>query len=166
MNVAIEVVDEPELEFGQGVRNVDPKSALSKGGPFLCTSSGECPTIPLGLIAPKHEIGPIKRWFERMQGLLLSNEGNSLRYARFPGLRPALGVRFVIEPHSTINLDPRRFSLAMAEPSGPARFDALLDLYLDAVASLSGDTAPKAILVFFPEDVADLRIQNPLLSAE
>src|SRR6185436_1053326 len=132
----------------------------------LCTSSGQWPTIPLGLVAPAHEMGPIKRWIDRMQRLLLSNEGNSLRYARFPGLQNALGVRFSIEPHSTVTLDPRRLGLALAEPSAGKRFEALLELYLDAVGSLCGDTAPKTILVFFPEDIADLRMQNPLLSDE
>jgi hypothetical protein len=158
MNITIETLDEPELEFGAGLRDVDPKSALSQSGPFLCTSSGNCPTIPLGLVAPKHEIGPIKRWFERMQRLLLSNEGNSLRYARFPGLPTVLRAKFSMESHSTVVLDPKRLGLALAEPFGPSRFDALLELYLDSVANLCGDTAPKAILVFFPEEVADLRI--------
>jgi hypothetical protein len=166
MNISIQVLDEPELEFGKGLRGVDPKNALGKAGPFLCTSSGDYPAIPLGLVAPRQDVVPIKRWLDRMQRLLLSNEGNSLRYARFPGLQTALGVKFVVEPHSIAEIDPRRLGLALAEPSAPSRFDALLELYLDAVASLSGDTAPKAILVFFPEEIAELRIQNPFLSNE
>lgn len=166
MNITIDLLNEPELEFGQGVRAVDPKAALSKAGPFLCATGGVSPTIPLGLIAPFHEAKAIKRWFERMQGLLLSNESNSLRYARFPGLNQAFGVKYSIEPHSIVTLDSRRLGLALAEPSSTARFDALLELYVEAVASLCGDTAPKAIIVFFPEDVAELRVQNRLLSEE
>ena len=164
MNIAIDLLEEPNLEFGRSVRGVDPKVALTAGGPFLCATSGECPTIPLGLVAPHQEIGSIKRWIDRMHRLLLSSEGNSLRYARFPGLTTAFGVRFVIEPRSTVALDPRRFGLALAEPSESSRFDALLELYVEAVARLCGDTAPKTILVFFPEDIAELRVQNAQLS--
>lgn len=166
MNVTISILEEPELEFGQGFKGVDPKAALTKAGPFLCASSGRCPTIPLGLVAPAHEIVPIRRWLERMHKLLLSDEGNSLRYARFPGLEAALGIGFGIDTHSIVSLDSRRLGLALAEPSPTARFEALLNVYLNAIGSLCGDIAPKAILVFFPEDIVDLRVQNTLLSAE
>jgi hypothetical protein len=164
MKLGVKILKEPELEFGHGVRGVSPKNDMPLAGPFWTGQQDkELAEIPLGLIAPKSEIDPILKWFERMEDFLPSDERNSLRYPTFPGIRRAMRARFTFDKRHILPLG-RDFELALAHAHEKPRFDALLDVYTKYVQSLGSDQGPKAIIVQFPEEVATLSITNPALT--
>ncbi|HZM04968.1 MAG TPA: hypothetical protein VFC44_18360 [Candidatus Saccharimonadales bacterium] len=165
MKIDVKIFREPDLEFGGGVLDPNPKVALPKAGPFLVGASHGIKTIPLGLVAPPKEIDPILRWFERMKKLLVSDESNVLRYPRFPGVQSTLGVNFEFDPRFILKLG-KDFDMAIAHLSHHTKFEELLKVYIDGVQSLCTDTGPKCILVCFPEEVAFLSIENRALAAE
>ena len=166
MKLDVQILKEPALEFGNGVQGVSPKDDMPIGGPFWTGHSGDgIAELPLGLIAPESQIEPILRWFERMDDFLASEERNSMRYRPFPGLRRAMRVKFTFDQRHILPLN-RDFALALAHSMDKPRFDALLDVYAMHVQSLCTDQGPKCIIVHFPEEVANLSIENQALTSQ
>ncbi len=165
MNIRVTDLGEPRLEFGRGQLGASPKDLLPVAGPFLPSPRAPGTAIRLGLVSLPAEVEPIHRWFDRLRHLIVSEESNALRYPPFPGTRGVIGEDFAIDPRATVRLRPQEYHLALAR-SGAERFNGLLDLYAEAVASLCTDYKPECILVQFPEEVAELRIENPALSFE
>jgi len=163
MKIEIQILPEPMLEFGGGMRGESPKQTLPKAGPFLVGPGEGIVTMPLGLIGPKSEIPKVVDWFEKMKRLLVSNESNALRYPRFPGIEATFRTRFEFVPRFVQPLG-RELDLALAQPNLHHRFDDLLKLYTDAVSALCSDAGPRCIIVCFPEEVAALSIENRALS--
>lgn len=162
MQMRLRALGEPELIFGGGQVGLDPRVALTKSGPFDARRN-EIKTIRLGLVSPESEIVSIVKWFNRLDTLLVDSATNALRYPNFPGTSKALRCRFELVPTFIRRLPEREFQMAMSQ-SGPDRFEQLLALYSEVITGLFHDAGPAVILVGFPEEIAELRIQNPRLS--
>lgn len=162
MDVRIECLREPDLEFGHGGLSPEPKRGLKDNGPFDQQESPEL--IRLGLVGPAEEIEAVRAWLPRLNGMLVSREGNSRRFRDYPGAARALSARFEVTPQFVRTFEEPRWQAALATRSPNGQFDSLLELYDGRIASLFGDKRPDCILVCFPEVVATLRIANPKLS--
>ena len=103
MDVRIECLHEPDLEFGRGLVGPEPKRVLKMGGPFDRQESPEI--IRLGLVGPAGEIEAAKRWLPRLNGMLVSTEGNSRRFRDYPGAPRAFSARFDLDSHFVRPLD-------------------------------------------------------------
>jgi hypothetical protein len=158
----IEELPEPELEFGEGLRGIDPRKALSESGPFG-SSAGHSVSIQLGLVCPKSELDAVRRWIDSMRGFMMENETNAARFHEFPGLGRAFRCSLTIPERFVRVLDENRFIPALTDKAH-VRFATCLDLYQGAIRSLFADQRPAAILVVFPEELATLRITNPRLT--
>lgn len=163
MKIDIQILPEPLLEFGGGVKGESPKQTLPKAGPFLVGHGSSAATIRLGLIAPASQLDPIFAWFEKMKRMLVSNEKNALRYPRFDGVEKALRVAFKFDARFILKLG-KEFEFALAHENRHQRFEELLKIYTDAVASLCSDGGPNCIIVCFPEEVASLSVENRSLT--
>jgi hypothetical protein len=162
MDVRIECLREPDLEFGHGGLSPEPKRGLKENGPFDQQQSPEL--IRLGLVGPQEEIQAVKLWIPKLNGMLVSREGNSRRFRDYPGAARAFSAKFEVVPQFVRGLDEARWQAACSTRSPTGQFDSLLELYEGRIASLFGDKRPDCILVCFPEIVATLRIANPKLS--
>jgi hypothetical protein len=162
MDVRIECLLEPDLEFGRSALGPDPKRVLKTAGPFDRQEAPEI--IRLGLVGPAAEIEAAKRWLPRLNGMLLSTEGNSRRFRDYPGALRAFSARLDVDARFVRPLDEERFQFALARRSEKDRFDALLEIYQGRIASLFGDKRPDSILVCLPEELATFRIANPALT--
>jgi len=162
MDVRIECLREPDLEFGRGGLSPEPKRGLRENGPFDQQESPEL--IRLGLVGPALEIEALRAWLPRLNGMLVSREGNSRRFRDYPGAMRALSARFEAPRHFVRALDEGRWQSALATRSANAQFDSLMELYDGRIASLFGDKRPDCVLVCFPEEVATLRVANPKLT--
>jgi|CXWL01.1.fsa_nt_gi hypothetical protein len=165
MKFNLQDLGEPDLEFGSGGLNIDPKVGLFEYGPFGSDIGEIEPRIlRIGLVGLSTQIESIKKWFSRLEKPILNKEKNVLRFREFPGTTSAFHCKFVIPDVFTRQIDPATHEIASR---GDARnaFDELLELYKNSVKSLFGDTRPDCVLVFFPEEIASLRITNPRLTA-
>jgi len=162
MDIRIECLPEPDLEFGRGAIGPEPKRMLRSAGPLDRQDSPEI--IRLGLVGPESEVALAKAWLPKLNGLLVSRESNGRRFRDFPGAPRALAARFDVEERFVRPLDDARLQFALATRQPSQRFDALLELYEGRITSLFNDKRPDCILVCFPEDVAMLRIANPQLT--
>lgn len=162
MKIRIHELEEPELEFGSGCAERDPKVGFSLGGPFG-TSPNNSKVIKLGLVALTSEILPIQRWIEKLHEPILSPESNALRFREFPGVDRAFRCRLDIPDRFIQRLNQQEYHAIMSSHSHD-RFTNLLSFYASAIKALFRDDRPDCILVQFPEDVATLRISNPRLT--
>ncbi|HZS48850.1 MAG TPA: hypothetical protein VFC63_27505 [Blastocatellia bacterium] len=160
MNIRINQLSEPKLEFGNGVKGIDPKPALTAGGPFASDSIRE---IQLGLVCFAEEEYWIRSWIERMHNLISSEETNAKRFIQFPGLDKAFRSRFTIPNRFVRYIDRNRYARLIAQRDHRA-FEELLELIAQPVHSLFGDDRPACVLVGFSEELATLRVSNPRLS--
>lgn len=163
MRIKILKLSEPQLEFGHGLLNVDPKKGFSQAGPFSSTIESGINTIQLGLVSLPREVDPIRRWVDRMHKPLLSEESNALRFREFPGVETAFRCRFELPDHFVQRLNEHDYDMILAAQPHE-RFAQLLRLYSNAIKAMFLDQRPDCILVSFPEEVALLRVTNPRLT--
>lgn len=158
MRMWLRRLDEPQLLFGGGHAHHDPKDALVKWGPFGF-ESGMQKVIRLGLVGLETEIAPIQQWFARLNGPLIDSVQNVLKFPNFPGLARTYRCKFEFPQNFIRVLSARDFGFALAH-NDHDKFEALLTLYSDNIATLFGDVRPDVVIVGFPEEVAELRIRN------
>jgi hypothetical protein len=163
MRVRIEDLGEPELEFGGGETDKNPKKILPLAGPFASSLDLEPRTIELGLVALPGEVEAVRRWVKRMHQPMLTQESNAQRFREFPGVSQALRCRFEISDRFVRRLNQTQYDLiSIRKPH--ERFCELLKLYVNAIKTLFADQRPACVLVCFPEEVATLRVTNPRLT--
>lgn len=162
MDVRIECLPEPDLEFGGGGLGPEPKRVLKTNGPLDRQESPEI--IRLGLVGPAAEVEAARVWLPRLNGLLLSTEGNSRRFRDYPGAPRAFAARFEVDSRFIRLLDDSRLQFALASRPGGDRFENLLELYDGRISSLFADKRPDCILVCLPEELATMRIANSRLN--
>src|ERR671937_443691 len=90
----IDVLPEPQVEFANAARDVDPRRGLATHGP---ADNRGVRTIRLGLVGLADDVEAARRWISRLQGFMPAFEGNSNRFRHWPGLKEALNCNFVIE---------------------------------------------------------------------
>jgi len=161
MRMWLNRLEEPKLVFAGENFHHDPKIALMKWGPFGFDGSEKI--IKLGLVCPKSELESVRQWFRRLETPLIDSVQNVLKFPNFPGLSKTLRCKFEIPDNCVRILPERDLGFALAA-TGVQQFDSLLDLYSDSIQTLFGDSRPDVVLVCFPEEVADLRIQNQRIS--
>lgn len=164
MKIKIECLPEPKLAFGQGKTGLEPRRVLAKSGP---ADAGRISVVRVALIGTPGDVAAARPWLQKLNGFLTAHEGNSSRYRDWPGAPSALGVQFIIEDRFVRPLDEARLELARQKGfSSREGFEDLLDLFDSRIAGLLGDGSPDCIVVVLPEDIADLRIENPGLSPQ
>jgi hypothetical protein len=161
IDIAIEVLPEPEISFASGKVGVDPRAMMLRYG-AADKSPGR--DIKLGLVGAPDEIKIAKQWLDHLNLMSVAFEKNSKRYRDWPGAQHAFGVNFVVDERFVRVVDQARLDLALHEPAQIRRFDSLLELFDGRIQSLFGDVRPDCILVCLPDELADLRISNPRLS--
>jgi hypothetical protein len=163
MNAKIEYLPEPKLAFGLGKTGLEPRHSLARVGP---ADGGQIHEIRLALVGPADDIAAAKPWLLRLNNFMAACEGNSKRYRDWPGAPSALGVRLLLEERFIRPLDQSRLNLAIQKGLERDGFEDLLELFDGRISGLLGDGCPDCIVVCLPEEMADLRVQNPGLTPE
>jgi hypothetical protein len=164
MKLRLRSLSEPKLLFGGNKEHFDPKIALANYGPVDMRPS-EIKHIQLGLVGPESEVRDAQRWFTKLDKPLIDSVNNALRFPNFPGTGKAFACNFEIPQKFVRTLPEKELQIALAQTGGE-QFESLLALYANTIGGLFVDAGPAAIIVCFPEEIAELRIQNPRLSFE
>jgi hypothetical protein len=159
----IECLREPKLAFGLGKTGLEPRHSLAKVGP---ADGGRIHEVRLALVGPADELAAAKPWLLRLNHFMAAREGNSKRYRDWPGAPSALGVRFLVEDRFIRPVDQARLNLAIQKGLDRDGFDDLLELFDGRIRGLLGDGSPDCIMICLPEEIADLRVENPGLTPE
>jgi hypothetical protein len=166
MKIEIKKIIEPKLEFAKGFSNSFIREALMTGcGPYEANFYKSPKIIKLGLISLPYRIDSILSWIESLQNLIVSKEKNIKKYPEYLGTLETLKCKFVINQNHIVELEAERFEQLMLS-SIRDKFNFLLDMYTEKIQSLFTDNKPDCILVYFPEEIASLRVANSKLSFE
>jgi hypothetical protein len=163
MEIDVQQLKEPLLEFGNGATGVEPKVVIAASGPFGSNRNSAPTEITCGIVALPAEIMPIRNWISRMHTPLIGEEKNAQRYKDFPGLEDAFNCHFIVRDEFVRSLNEEKYNRLRAE-GGPAGFVALLEFFTESISSLFSDLRPDCILVGFPDEIAELRVTNNKLT--
>ena len=89
-------IEEPDLEFGNGSRHIDPRSGITNSGP-ADVSNTSVRTIQVGIVGTKEAIEGVKAWLDRCrEPIAPKNSPLSHLYLPFPGFHTGVGFRSTI----------------------------------------------------------------------
>jgi hypothetical protein len=162
LNIRIECLPEPKLLFGANETGVEPRRVMSKHGAVDKSAPRE---LRVGIVGPAAEVQIARAWLPRLNRMAIARENSARRYPNWPGAQQALGVTFVIEDRFVRSIDEEKLNLALHSSSPSQKFEDLLDLFDAKIQGLFGDARPDCIIVCLPDELADMRISNPKLSA-
>lgn len=161
IRVTVETVPEPQLAFGGGGREVEPRRGLALHGP---ADSGRPREVRLGFVGGADDVAATRLWLSRFSQFVPAREANSRRYIDWPGFTSVLRARLVVEERFVRTIDASRFATLLPHVGTRDGFEDALQLFASRVEGLFGDQAPDCIVVCLPEFLADLRIANPALT--
>jgi hypothetical protein len=159
----IDVLPEPELEFANAGRDVDPRRGLGKHGPV---DDRGLRSIRLGLVGLQEDIDAAKGMLNRLGQFLPAFESNSNRFRDWPGLEEALNCDFVIDDRFNRAIEPNIYNTLFKDALTGRSFNELVELFDGRISSLFGDDSPDCIIVCIKPELGDLRVANPGLTPE
>jgi hypothetical protein len=150
MNVTI--LDEPDLEFANGSRHIDPRSGITNYGP-ADASETSVRTIKVGIIGIKEAIEGVKGWLDRCREPIAAKQSHlSHLYIPFPGFDTSVGYRSTIVWNSRLEriLD-RRAVASLASMSPLTAVQAAVELYDQELTALNEEPNCDVVIVCRPD---------------
>ncbi|WP_316158600.1 MULTISPECIES: hypothetical protein [unclassified Bradyrhizobium] len=162
MTVAIKIkcLPEPTVQFNNGHEDVDPRRALVAHGPV--DNRGR--HFRLGLIGLASDVAAARRWIGDIDLFRPAKEKNARRYRDWPGAERALKAKFEIDDNFVRVLDDNAYDRLFRPPVGAEAFEALVEMFEGPMVTMFGDARPDCIVVCIPDELGDLRVENPGLS--
>ena len=87
--IKIKCLPEPELQFSNGRRYLDPRRALAANGP---ADHRGMRTIRVGLVGLADEVNAARAWIATSAVFRPARERNARRFRDWPGCEKALGA--------------------------------------------------------------------------
>ncbi len=139
--IKIKCLPEPELQFSNGRRDLDPRRALALNGP---ADHRGLRTIRVGLVGLADEVSAARAWIAAMAAFKPAQERNARRFRDWPGSEKALGAKFEIDSQFVRKIDKSQYDRLFREHMAAADFDALVELFEGPVSSMFGDVRVKS----------------------
>ena len=162
LRVRIEILDEPEIAFGTGV-GIEPRKGLVAGGPVAGVRGG---AVALGLVALEGEADEAARWLGTLNGFMAAHDSNAKRFPRWPGAAKALRTEFRLDSRHVRTVSDAEYGTRVGRRQSAEVFEELLDLFDGRISGLLADGGPSCIVVYLPDELAELRLANPGLTPE
>jgi hypothetical protein len=147
--VRAELLDEPELQFGQG-RHVDPRFGLLELGPADGEAVAAPRTISVGIVGTAETIDGVVSWLTRCRKPLpgWANARQPNLYPPFPGFVRGVGfdseLRFDQRHQRTIPSRVVRNVRAIRQHR--ARVEAVADVFVQEIGALSERALPQVVI--------------------
>src|SRR5262245_40591058 len=110
--IKIKCLLEPDLQFSNGRRDVDPRRALSLDGP---ADHRGLRTIRVGLVGLPEDVVAARGWIGTLASFKPARENNARRFRNWPGAEKALGARFEVEDAFVRTVDRVQFDRLFRE---------------------------------------------------
>jgi hypothetical protein len=147
ISIKIKCLPEPELQFSNGRRDVDPRRALTAHRPV---DHRGLRTIRVGLVGLPEDIAAARPWIAGLRAFKPARERNARRFRDWPGAEKALGASFEIDEAFVRQIDKSQFDRLFREHVSGSDFDSLVELFENPLTSLFGDVRPDCIVVTIP----------------
>lgn len=159
-------LNEPQLIFGDGQRDTDPKTGLALHKPFDLRTPARRSQIRLGIIGTGAMIDSTNGWIEkcrgrvlpigqrREKGEILPKPMDATAYPPFPGLAEAFEADFSVGENMVATLTEAEIAAVLQAEFFEQRVTRLVDLIVGRLAVLAeGMQAPDVVIVALPTDV-------------
>jgi hypothetical protein len=151
--IRVSHIEEPELEFGGGVRHVDVRFGLIDNGPFDAGLETRPNEVRVGIIGSAETIDLANTWLERCKaGIEAKASKQPNLFPAFPGLGEDGAFRCLFSSPDRLQRTLRQKDLAdvLARPSQPEIVHAAVELIASEVKELADETPPNVILIALP----------------
>ncbi|MEH0933159.1 argonaute/piwi family protein [Micromonospora sp. CPCC 205558] len=158
----IDVLNEPELEFGGGGRHVDPRFGIAAYGPADLGLDGAPTTMRLGLVGPRDHLDGLRRWIDRCRQPI---DAKDARYPHlfpaFPGCDAQVGLftTLTFAGRNCREVSPRALEKAASLP-GELAVKAMVDAYMDELEAIAEDNRVDVIVVARPDTLDDVHLAS------
>lgn len=156
----IDVLNEPELEFGGGQRHVDPRFGISAYGPADLGLEGAPTTIRLGLVGPRDHLDGLRRWVDRCRQPIDAKDAKYPHlFPAFPGCDTEVGLftALTFADRNCREVSPRALEQAAGLP-GELAVKAMVDVYMDELEAIAEDNRVDVIVVARPDTLDDVHL--------
>ena len=136
MNPAVDIFDEPRLEFAYDQGLVDPHDGLTAFGPFDLDAPSQPGNISLAAVGGTEGLRRLERFLHVVAGAIDCQPGKELLWPSFPGFEAALGSELPssVATARTINIEALSKAAHLSDPN--QRVAAVVDHYLDEIRAL------------------------------
>lgn len=156
MKFTTRCLPEPDLEFGDGGRHIDPRYGLMTHGP-LQPKPGDL--IRIGVIGTSETVDGMGSFMERaMRGIDGANDRLGNLNPGFPGMgnQNPFRCRFEIETGATRTVLNKDVKAIQSIPKHPDAVRAAVDMFVEqARALLEGSSRPELIVLALPKGIID-----------
>src|SRR5579871_5666290 len=117
--IKIKCLPEPELQFSNARRDLDPRRALAANGP---ADHRGLRIIRVGLVGLADEVSAARAWIANMAVFRPARERNARRFRDWPGSEKALGAKFEIDSQFVRTIDKSQHDRLFREHMRAAEF--------------------------------------------
>lgn len=152
------VLDEPELEFGNGGRHIDPRYGITNFGPLDVGMAGAPERIRIGIVGSTAAVEGVRDWLGRAREPLPAKVARYPKqrslFPAFPGFDPEHTFRsLLVLDERCMRAVPHRALTAIAGQGRKAAVQAAVDAYMEEIDWLAEDDRCDVILCARPEAV-------------
>lgn len=154
----IELLAEPELEFGVG-RHIDIRFGLRNYGPLDCGSAVAPHEIPVGIVGTAQSVEGVREWLGRCStaGIAAKDSPQPYLFPAFPGFTEESGFRSKLvfdDRLQRVIRDRDIIDLARADRAG--LIEDAVELFLEEMRHIAEIADPGVIVCALPWNLLDL----------
>lgn len=151
--IRVSHIEEPELEFGGGMRHVDVRFGLIDNGPFDTALETRPSEVRVAIIGSAETLDLAVSWLERCQaGIEAKSSKQPNLFPPFPGLGENGAFRCAFSAPDTLQrtLPTKALKDVLELPTQPAIVRAAVELIADEVKDLADGIPPSVVLIALP----------------
>jgi len=144
----LEILNEPELEFGGGTRHIDIRFGLMYAGP-LDVQNPRLRTISVGVVGTTTTVEGLTGWLERCRGEIPARESPYPNlFPHFPGFGPDVAFRstLLLESRAQRTLAPRDLVRVTKAPRSNEMVEAAVEIFLDELRYVAEKLRPDVLI--------------------
>jgi hypothetical protein len=157
--LAVDLLEEPLLQFGDGGTSSDPKEGILLHGPYAVSERGRHPSeLSVGIIGADTAIQNVSSWLRRSRDPIAAKEEDPLLHPAFPGFSKQSSFQSEVIEHEDwrARLSSHEIDKIVGQTDARARFDYAVNLVVEKIHYLADrDAPPRVILVALPKEIID-----------
>ena len=153
----IDLLDEPELEFGAG-RHIDIRFGLRNYGPLDFASELAPREIPVGIVGTAETVEGVREWLERCStGVAAKETPQPYLFPAFPGFSEENGLRSkLIFGDRLQRIIHDRDMIKLAQADKASLVESAVEMFVEEMRHLVETAEPRVIVCALPWNLLDL----------
>lgn len=154
------ILDEPDLEFANGSRHIDPRQGLANYGPADMAETDR--QVRIGIVGPQAHIDGVKRWLDRCREPIAAKVSHlGHLHQPFPGFNTERAFRSSIVANTRLERSLNKRDLADLATANPLlAVQKAVDLYDHELALLDEEANCDVVIVCRPEELTEAEVSS------